>query len=431
MKRLLLALLALAAASAGADTLPKGTKFIEYLESSGTQWINTGFSPSNANVRIEVTYRFVKLPTGTNRKYVFGSSFAVNKTNIRLQYAVGSAGNCFIGFGNTYKSDQTFDSYDTNTVHTIVCDGGVFSLDGTTSDEWDLSETTFAQTESDHPVYLFGHNVNNGSDPSQYLSSIRLYSCRIWDQGELVRDFMPAVTNDTFGCLYDKVDGRFYGNGGSDGFAAFGDEIPMEYRDASYIESDRTAFINTEYVPNAKTELEMQFAFTTTLTNKTYVFGVYGSTDGRFQFSYGPASTGCFLGYGGKSQSDVPGIPYDTSRHVVKYVPGNGFYFDDTLVTTANVNLTTWSGTSSKLYLGNINRPGKSTEVSLGAPIRIYYCKIWEDGNLVRDLVPKQRKFDGKNGLYDNVTGDFLAYYGSRTDFTAFIPPAGLLLLIK
>lgn len=49
MKRLLLALLALAAASAGADTLPKGTKFIEYLESSGTQWINTGFSPSNKN----------------------------------------------------------------------------------------------------------------------------------------------------------------------------------------------------------------------------------------------------------------------------------------------------------------------------------------------------------------------------------------------
>lgn len=229
--------LALSAHDVSASTLPKGTKFVEYIESSGTQWINTGFSPSNANVRIEVAYRFVKLPADAagNRRYVFGSSFAVNNTNIRLQYAVGSAGNCFIGFGDTYKNDQTFDSYDTNRVHTIVCDGGVFSLDGETSADWDLSSTTFAQTDSAHPVYLFGHNVNNSGNPSSYLSSIRLYSCKIWDQGELVRDFIPAITNDTISCLYDKVAERFYLNAGSGAFTA-GAVVPMEYRKLAYIE---------------------------------------------------------------------------------------------------------------------------------------------------------------------------------------------------
>lgn len=425
--------LALSAHVVSAGTLPKGTKFVEYIESSGTQWINTGFSPSNTNVRIEVAYRFVKLPTGTNRKYVFGSSFAVNNTNIRLQYAVGSAGNCFIGFGNTYKNDQTFDSYDTNTVHTIVCDGGVFSLDGETEETWNLSNTTFAQTDNAHPVYLFGHNVNNNWDPSSYLSSIRLYSCKIWDQGELVRDFIPAVTNDTFGCLYDKVDGRFYGNCGSGDFAAFGNEIPMEYRNMAYIESDRTAFIDTEYRPNSKTEIEMTFSFLYLLEDKkTYLFGVYGgNSSGRFQFSYGPPDLGCFLGYGSKYQSNVPGIPYNTSRHVAKYVPGEGFYFDGTLVTTASVDLTTWAGTSANLFLGAANPNGGSIDTSLLAPIRIYACKIWEDGNLVHEWVPVQRKFDGKNGLCDNVTGRFYAYYGTRADYTAGYLPCGLAVFVR
>lgn len=417
-----------------AGTLPKGTKFVEYIESSGTQWINTGFSPSNANVRIEVAYRFVKLPTGTNRKYVFGSSFAVNNTNIRLQYAVGSAGNCFIGFGNTYKNDQTFDSYDTNTVHTIVCDGGVFSLDGETSADWDLSSTTFAQTDSAHPVYLFGHNVNNSGNPSSYLSSIRLYSCKIWDQGELIRNFIPAVTNDTISCLYDKVAERFYLNVGSGDFAA-GAVVPMEYRNLAYIESARSAYINTGYVPNAKTEIEMKYAFASLVPDrKTYVFGVYGADGkGRFMFSYGPTGLGCFLGYGNKYQSDVQGIPYNTSQHIVKYVPGNGFLFDGDLITTASVDLTTWSGTSTSLYLGwtNPNDDWKSRNTDLLSPIRIYACKISENGTLVHDWVPKQRKFDGKNGLYDNVTGDFLAYYGSLTDFTAGYLPCGLVVFVR
>ena len=59
----------------------------------------------------------------------------------------------------------------------------------------------------------------------------------------------------------------------------------IEFIDYDYIESPRTAYINTEYVPNSKTELEMAFSFTSNLTEKTYVFGVYGTSGGRFQFS--------------------------------------------------------------------------------------------------------------------------------------------------
>ena len=257
----------------------------------------------------------------------------------------------------------------------------------------------------------------------------------------LVRNFMPAKTERDMGVLYDIVRRKIhYANGNKWWFVAGGEEVPVnEYRKATYIEANRTAYINTGYTPNANTELEMDFAFTSILTNKTYVFGVYGTgvdgkgDGGRFMFSYGPANEGCFVGYGKVFDRKVLGLSYNTERHVVKYVqtPLKGFYFDDIFVNNnTQTNLTTWSGTSAKLFLGQVN-PNDRNELNPTnlAPIRIYSCKIWENGTPKRNLVPKQRLLDGKNGLYDTVTGYFYAYYGTRADFTAEIPPLGLIIL--
>ena len=417
--------LASAALTAGAETriLPRYTRLVEYIESSGTQWINTWFSPTNKNVRIEVTYRFVSLPTGTDRKYVFGESYTIDNTNVRLQYSVGK--DCFIGFGNKHVAGVPFESYDTDTTHTIVCDGGVFSLDGQTLAEADLSDASLSTTDTNHPVYLFGHNVGGTAN---YLSSIRLYSCKIWYQGRLVRDFLPvSLTNGMTVCLYNAVNGSFYTNSGSGSFTA-GPDVTA-YRKAACIESDQTALINTGHTPTDKTELEIQFAFTKLLDDKRYVFGVYGDNGGRFQFSYGPTTTGCFLGYGMGYTNSVAGIPYNTAKHVMKYVLNEGFVFDGSVVDATPTILTNWEGTGKSIYLGALNANG-NVNTGYIPPIRIYYCKIWEGGELVRDMVPVQRVFDGKCGLLDNITTNFYGYYGDRADFTAHFS-SGLLVILR
>ncbi len=145
----------------------------------------------------------------------------------------------------------------------------------------------------------------------------------------------------------------------------------------------------------------------------------------------GRTSTGCFLGYGNAYTNSYRGLPYNTSRHVVKYVPGSGkgFYFDGSRVVPPNTSLTTWAGSGANLLLGGINPNGGDPNMANCAPIRIYSCKIWEGNELKRDLVPKQRVFDGKNGLYDNVTGNFYAYYGTGTDFTAVFPAETMVFL--
>ena len=395
--------LASAALTAGAEQ-PRTIKFIDYIESSGTQYINTGFSPTHKNVRLEMTYRFVSLPAATagSRKYVFGSCQGTN--NMRFQYAVGSEGNCAFGFGEGWVNNATVGSYDTDEIHTIVCSNGVFTLDGNGVN--DLSSSKFESPDANAPVCLFANN-NKGSASSTLMPSMRLYSCRIWNNDELVRDFVPALDDNSTACLYDIVGESFYSNAGSGDFTA-GEvtrEVSLSYRKADYIETDCTAFIDTGYAPNENTKLEMEFAFTKEVSTKRYVFGTYAS-GGRYMFSYGPANTGCFLGYGTNYQSNVSGLTYNTERHVIKYVPGSGFHFDGELVTTATVNLTEWiieKGNAKNIFLCTCNRNGDAIKPENNAPIRIYSCKIWENDELKCNLVPKQRVFDGKNGLYDTV----------------------------
>ena len=423
MKRILLplALLAttLAVSSVEAVQLPKNTKFVEYIESDSTRsaYIDTGYVP-NANTEIEMEFAFTRTDL-TLKTYVFGAYYNAG----RFQFSYGPD-NCLFGFGGQNNYDNAVTGFAYNTARHVVkyVTGEGFFLDGTkvvAKDGVDL--ITWDGTSTN--LYL-GAVHGTGSVNTDYIAPLRIYSCKIWDNGELVRDFIPVLKDGTSPRLYNAVSGAFYKSAKSGSFTA-GPVVPMAYRDAAYIEANRTAYIDTEYVPNANTELEMEFAFSTVLTTKTYVFGAYGNdSKGRFQFSYGPASTGCFLGYGNEYTNSFVISPYDTGKHVVKYVPGSGkgFYFDGNRVAPPKTDLTTWTGTSTNLFLGQINPKGGNTTPGNLAPIRIYSCKIWENGTPKRDLVPKQRKFDEKNGLYDNVTGNFYAYYGSGADFTAFIP---------
>ena len=426
-------------------------KFVEYIESdtdghpdSDTNrlaYIDTGYIP-NGNTQLEMEFSFT---TNLTRKtYVFGT---YGSGGGRLQFSYGPAvAGCFLGYGNSYTNSYVlpYDNYYNTDRHVVkYVPGSGFYFDGTLVDPLRTDLTTWSGTSTN--LFLGAINPSGGKINPTNNAPIRIYSCKIWETNTtehtltLVRDFWPAYLDGADAGLYDVVQRKHYRNANDKGgtFIPGGNEVevPTEYRKASYIEANRTAFINTEYVPNENTELEMKFAFIdTNLISKTYVFGTYGdSTHGRFQFSYGPEN--CLFGYGGQNNYDnaITGFAYNTERHVIKYVCKDGFYFDGTKVVAkkAGVDLSQWYGTSTNLYLGTVNRNGDGINADYNAPIRIYSCKMWETNVLKRDLVPKQRVFDGKNGLYDNVNGKFYAYYGVNADFTAFLPPTGFILVVR
>ena len=394
-------------------------------------YIDTGYVP-NANTEIEMEFAFVPTPTNLLAKtYVFGE---YGSGGGRLQFSYGPD-NCLFGFGDAYDNSVTGFDYDTDR-HTVkyVRGNGFYFDDTKVVAKAGVDLITWGGTGVN--LYLGTLNRNGGSLNADLCAPIRIYSCKIWDNGVLVRNFMPAAADGWKAVLYDTVNRKIYdnANGNNGKFLAGGEEVVVnDYREADYIEANRTAYINTGYTPNANTEFEMDFAFTSNLTNKAYVFGSYGdSGKGRFMFSYGPTNLGCFIGYGATYTNSFVVSPYDTSRHVIKYVPGSGkgFYFDGSRIDPPKTTLTTWSGTGAPLFLGQVNPNGGNLNPTNLAPIRIYSCKIWENGTPKRNLVPKQRVLDGKNGLYDTVTGYFYAYYGDKADFTAELSPTGCMLII-
>jgi hypothetical protein len=64
-------------------------------------------------------------------------------------------------------------------------------------------------------MYLFSVNQ---SGATQNTASFCLYSCQIYDNDVLVRDYLPCRNSKNEVGLYDTVTGEFYGNDGEGAF---------------------------------------------------------------------------------------------------------------------------------------------------------------------------------------------------------------------
>ena len=203
-----------------AKKLPDEYKQVEYIESSGTQYIDTGFVP-NQNTRTVIDF----MPTSTSSPFIFGSRLGYNNAydlytfsnKFRDDYANTNYGN---------ESSQPFPKsankrylFDKNKNHSIMYEENVQFYDHT------FTEKTINLSFN---MFLFGLN-DNGSIRSSNIAMMKLYSCKIYDNGILVRDFVPCyrIDDDEVG-LYDTVNDIFYTNQGT-GVFAYGktqEEIP-------------------------------------------------------------------------------------------------------------------------------------------------------------------------------------------------------------
>ena len=77
-----------------------------------------------------------------------------------------------------------------------------------------VSSVSFTST---YNLFLF---ANNNAGTAQLPGAMKLYSCQIYDNGTLVRDFWPCYDPDGVACLYDKVEKKYYYNAGSGAFTA-------------------------------------------------------------------------------------------------------------------------------------------------------------------------------------------------------------------
>ena len=174
--------------------LPQIVNYVNFIQSSGTQYFDTGFTP-NSNTSIEISYYATE-----DMGVVIGSDKSWKSNGLTI-------GPHFLEFGSSSYNHSSADG----NVHTVSVSGGVFTKDGLQI--WSATDT-FAGV-----CNLTILALNRSGVIQEYLTG-KIYYCKIWDNGTLVRDFWPCYNPDGVACLYDKVEKKYYYNAGSGEFTA-------------------------------------------------------------------------------------------------------------------------------------------------------------------------------------------------------------------
>lgn len=169
---------------------------VEYIESTGTQYIDAYTLPNN-NTVIELD----------GIKYDDGSLYGVKSTF----NATGISSNKAIVFdynGTRYTSTIRWDD---NQRHIFKQDKNLIYIDNVL-----INTFNTATFNSNYSIYLFARNAS-GDVGDQGRS--RIYYVKIWNNDELIHHFIPVYNIITLSYgLYDKVEGKFYGNSGTGTF---------------------------------------------------------------------------------------------------------------------------------------------------------------------------------------------------------------------
>lgn len=180
-----------------ASRLPEGYAEVQYIQSSGTQYVDTGFKP-NQDTRV-----LIKLSTSeTGSHTVFGADFSWTDDG----FALG------VGFTHYGKETGTISGLNNESPHEVDFNKNIIFMDGSTV--LTMGASTFSVP---HNLALFANNRAGGV---QEKTTMALYYCRIYDGNTIIRDYIPCKNAGGAVGLYDLVDGKFYGNAGTGSFTA-------------------------------------------------------------------------------------------------------------------------------------------------------------------------------------------------------------------
>lgn len=173
--------------------LPNGYKKLDYIETTGTQWIDTGFVP-NQDSRFVGEFAFI---SGDG---IWGTRTATTSNNFNMRVISGNyqAGYGATLLGTSVGNDENWHKVDQNK--------NICYLDGVAR-----AEFTYETFKSPKSIALGGINANNRF----YYGSCRYRCCQIYDNGVLVRDLIPCKNVDGEIGMYDTLNAIFYGNAGS------------------------------------------------------------------------------------------------------------------------------------------------------------------------------------------------------------------------
>ena len=181
---------------------------VEYLESTGTQYIITDKYLDSSELNIKTKLYVNEVPSDEHD--IIG-----NQVQNAGRFTVGLSGKRVFGFsGNQKKDNNVTSSYFTGEQileievnYSYVNRLKILTVNGVTTEQSQNVEIT----NSNEYITIF---------PRRYAGFIgKLYYMKlVKNSNEIMFDFIPVLDKDGVPCLYDKVEDKFYYNEGSGEF---------------------------------------------------------------------------------------------------------------------------------------------------------------------------------------------------------------------
>ncbi len=400
-----------------------------YVESDGTSGISTGYR-MNGKSRLEVDFALTTT-SGCAQWRIFGDDAV--ETSLKTYFYID--GNLHLTSIVGPNGMSKYTTYQADTLrHTVVFDlndpGLYFSTGGVTN--WSgTSSVSFSGREADMPLSLFGRWGNAQATKFGTLAKARIYGVKIYESDVLVRDFVPCL-KDGVACFKDLVNGGFIIGENAAAFTAGGDV--QTFADDAYVSTAANAdggklYFDTGYKTTDKSAVALDCALTVNRNLGSAIWRLFQEGSGNiFDFNLN-GNNGLRYQVAG-TYKNVFTNAFKETLYDDKDVRRT-FYLDNrgqaAVVTSGYTNqLVTFTQSSSISHSYSLRLASNWANNSDFAAIKIYGCKIWEDGALKRDFEPYVN--NGTPGLRDSITGAFISASRGSGDTTSALAYGGAIV---
>ncbi len=194
----------------GGSPIPAQYEVVDYIQSSGTQYIDTGLYP-NQDYGAVVSFKYIA------QGFVFGAE--LNWANKSFDLIPSPDGVTYVYDGST--SFRYYGTMNTTSLYTCDLKGRVGKLYKDEALIYEYTDPFTRSFTSSYKLVLFA--LNRGGSIREN-GKIKMYACDIYENDVVLRSFVPVfdTINQVYG-LYDVVGQQFYGNLGSGNFTGGND----------------------------------------------------------------------------------------------------------------------------------------------------------------------------------------------------------------
>lgn len=360
--------------------LPSGYTQLEYIESTGTQYIDTGIATTNNNLG----FMLEAMPLTNADVYPMGSRATDGGTRF---------------FGVRSQTSTTF-SYGWLSYSTAPASQSYVNVRTTMSLNWLNSKKVTIGNDSNNLATVDianGRNITLFGINGQLLWTGRIYRAQISEGNEIIANFIPVMRNsDSKVGMYDTVTRQFLTNAGTGEFIA-------GPRFVEYIEFDGNSWINTG-ITQQTCRIEFGVEFINHNNNAVQLMGFHPSNAGFWGINFrGTSKFYPSLNVNPYQYNDVV-LNFDatnTKKPVLTLTIGNA---------TSPPVVGTIVQTKTTYVMGGIK---SGSTINYNNFMKAHYNRIYNANNeLIQDLRPC---LDPNNVacMYDMVSGTYFYNQGT------------------